>query len=63
MNYLSIIKNNNIVIYCNCDEIIKLILELRNNYLNRTKIVKIYIEDLYTYKYIYYFTKDNKRDP
>ena len=44
MNYLSIIKNNNIVIYCNCDRTIRLILELRNNFLNKTKIVKINIE-------------------
>tara|TARA_B000000477_G_scaffold3642_1_gene3309 strand:+ start:2126 stop:2920 length:795 start_codon:yes stop_codon:yes gene_type:complete len=63
MNYLSIIKNNNIVIYCNCDRTIRLILELRSNYLNKTKIVKINIQDLYTYKYIDYFTKDNKKDP
>lgn len=63
INYLSIIKNNNIVIYCNCDRIIRLILELRNNFLNKTKIVKINIEDLYTYKYIDYFIKDNKKDP
>ena len=63
INYLSIIKNNNIVIYCNCERTIKLILELRNNFLNKTKIVKINIEDLYTYRYIDYFTKDNKKDP
>tara|TARA_B110001450_G_C17639190_1_gene488607 strand:+ start:429 stop:1223 length:795 start_codon:yes stop_codon:yes gene_type:complete len=63
INYLSIIKNNNIVIYCNCDKTIGLILELRNSYLNKTKIVKINLEDLYTYKYNDYFIKDNKIDP
>ena len=63
IDYISIIKNNNIVIYCNCDKIIELIKNLRNNYINYTKIIKINLKDLYTYKYIDYFQKDNKRDP
>ena len=62
-NYITIIKNNNIVIYSNCENTINLINKIRNNYLNKTKIVRINLENLYTYKYINYFIKDNKRDP
>ena len=63
MNYLSIINDNNIVIYCNCDEIINIIEKIRCNFSNSTKIIKVNIKDLYSYKYIDYFIKDNKRDP
>lgn len=62
-NYLEILKETRIVIYTNSDKIFELIKEIRKDYLEYTKIIKVNIEDLYCYKYINYFKKDYDRDP
>jgi len=63
INYMNLIKETPIIIYTNSDIIKKLILNIRKNYLSKTKIVTININDLYCYKYIDYFNKDYNRDP
>lgn len=62
INYLRILKQTKIVIYTNSEIIINLINEIRKGYLEYTKIIKVNIEDLYSYKYIDYFNKDYERD-
>ena len=62
INYMNLIKDNPIVIYTNSDSIKNLILNIRKNYLSKTKIIKVDIKDLYCYKYIEYFKNDYLRD-
>lgn len=44
-------KNINLVVYCDDDDIINHILNIRKKQLNKTKIIKIQIEELPYYKY------------
>ena len=62
INYMNLIKDNPIVIYTNSDAIENLILNVRKNFLFKTKIIRVNINNLYCYKYIKYFTDDYLRD-
>jgi len=61
-NYMNLIKDNPIVIYTNSDLVKNLIINIRKDYLSKTKIVFLNITDLYCYKYINYFNNDYIRD-
>ena len=57
-NYMLLIKDTPLIIYTNSQQIKEIILNLRKDYLNTTKIIDVSIQDLYCYKYIDYFNKD-----
>ena len=59
-NFLPVVDNNMIIF---CDESSQnFLLKMRKDYLHKTKIIILPLEEFYTYKYIDHWEKDIKRD-